>query len=133
MFDAAGTPAPGRGARDSISLFKGSVKTQITRAEDAKAGKPGKTPALNWFKWHNGRYVVQLGKKPIAIGANKHWEASDLDGVIRLLDGATKLADTDAEFQKNIRDAAKKAEKDKPQVSEQVNERPTRKRTRTAK
>jgi len=107
MFEAKAMPAPGRGSRDAISLFKGSVRTQITRAEDAKAGKAAKTTALNWFKPYDGGYSVQLGKKPITFGANTHWRADDLDEVIRLLEGALALADSDKEFQSNIRTAAK--------------------------
>jgi hypothetical protein len=106
MFAAKRTKAPVRGERDAISLFKGAVKTQITRAEEAKAGKTAKTPALNWFKKRDGKYLLQIGKKPLAIGKDSYWEADDLDDVIRMLEGASALADSDAEFQAVIRKAA---------------------------
>lgn len=115
MFAAKQTDAPARGQRDAVSLFKASVKMQIKKVQEEKKS-PGssKTPALNWFKPYDGGYRLQLGKTPIKLQGATHWQADNLDEVVALLEGAEKLADTNADFQKAIRDSKKVKPKASP-------------------
>lgn len=127
MFKAKAVPAPGRGSRDTVSLFVGSIDTQIKKAKDMQSDKSVKTSATNWFKPYDGGYLLQLGKKPMDLDGNTHWKVDTLDEVIAMYEEAKKLTQADVEFQTAIRKAAKKAPVSEPSTAAAPRQKTTRK------
>ncbi len=105
MFKAKKAEAPAQGQRDAISLFKGSVRTQLKKIAELQKDPLTNIAQTNWFKAYDGGYRLQLGKKPLELDGAKYWQVSSLDEAQVLYEGALTLADTDKEFQAAIRSA----------------------------
>jgi len=96
---------PARGERDAITLFKGSLETQIKKIDAIKKDPSTEIAVTNWFKAYNGGYRVHLGKTPIELKGGKYWQ---LDGLAEAREFFVKISsyvDTDKDFQQAIRDA----------------------------
>jgi hypothetical protein len=89
------------GGRNPLEIFNDKIDTQITYAKQIKDGKDINTRSL-WFRKDGAGYVVRVGRNAFEIAGSKLFRATDLDGVVTLLNAAKDAIKADKKLQDEI-------------------------------
>lgn len=87
--------------RNPLDIFYSKIDTQIEYAGQIKAGKDINTRSL-WFRKDGAGYIVRIGRNAFEIAGSKLFRATDLDGVIAILNAAKAAIAADKKLQDTI-------------------------------
>ena len=87
--------------RNPLDIFYSKIDTQIEYAGQIKAGKDINTRSL-WFRKDGAGYIVRIGRNAFEIAGSKLFRATDLDGVVAILNAAKAAIAADKKLQDTI-------------------------------
>jgi len=87
--------------RNPLEIFYSKIDTQIEYAGQIKSGKDINTRSL-WFRKDGAGYIVRIGRNAFEIAGSKLFRATDLDGVIAILNAAKAAIAADKKLQDTI-------------------------------
>ncbi|MBN7809095.1 hypothetical protein JZX86_27635 [Agrobacterium rosae] len=87
--------------QNPVDIFYGKLATQIDYAKQVGEGKAINTRSL-WFRKQGAEYIVRIGRNAFEIAGSKLFRATNLDGVVAILNAAKQAIESDKKLQDAI-------------------------------